>query len=449
MSPRKTAAPAAPAVPPQAAAAPASPGAAAGAAATPASAREVVVRMYNVGFGDCFLVTIPTPDGMDERRILIDCGTHPSSTGAHTATGTVPLILEDLIAEAGRLRIDVVVMSHRHRDHVSGFTSERWAEVEVGEVWMPWTENPTDQVATTLREKMGVAADALTLAASSFSKKSLAVDAANELLANNLALRNESAMETLWNGFSGKPMRQYLFAQPNPIETPQLPGVKVHILGPSQDEAVIRNLEPPKSETFAHAASETTAAAAVLPFDSEWAVPAARATKGAGFQGTRVPGQIVGAIRALAADELLAAAASFTSSINGTSLMLVLEIGDLFLFFPGDAQWGTWKRVLDDPALRALLRRCTFYKIGHHGSHNATPRTFVKEVMASATTAAISVAPVKVWPFIPQTDLVQNIIDAGVAVYESVAPPAAGVSPNVVVRDDRSIDFKFGLPTPP
>ena len=40
---------------------------------------SVAVRMYNVGFGDCFLLTIPMADGV--RRILIDCGTHLSGQG--------------------------------------------------------------------------------------------------------------------------------------------------------------------------------------------------------------------------------------------------------------------------------------------------------------------------------------------------------------------------------
>jgi hypothetical protein len=47
------------------------------------SAEQVVVRMYNVGFGDCFLLTLPTTAG--PRRMLIDCGTHPASTGPRQA----------------------------------------------------------------------------------------------------------------------------------------------------------------------------------------------------------------------------------------------------------------------------------------------------------------------------------------------------------------------------
>ena len=33
--------------------------------------------------------------------------------------------------------------------------------------------------------------------------------------------------------------------------------------------------------------------------------------------------------------------------INSTSLVLVLEIGSARLLLPGDAEWGTWKRILD------------------------------------------------------------------------------------------------------
>jgi len=46
-------------------------------------------------------------------------------------------------------RIDVVIATHRHRDHISGFADPAWADVEVGEVWMPWTEKPDQPEAAT------------------------------------------------------------------------------------------------------------------------------------------------------------------------------------------------------------------------------------------------------------------------------------------------------------
>jgi beta-lactamase superfamily II metal-dependent hydrolase len=41
----------------------------------------------------------------------------------------------------------VVVATHRHEDHVSGFRAPAWDDVWVGEVWMPWTEDPKNEEA--------------------------------------------------------------------------------------------------------------------------------------------------------------------------------------------------------------------------------------------------------------------------------------------------------------
>ena len=427
-------------------------------------ADELRIRMYNVGFGDCFLLTIPTSEG--PRRILIDCGTHPASKGPHRAEGDIaPLLLADLEAEMPRPRVDVVVASHRHRDHLSGFEHEAFAKLEVGEVWLPWTENRDDPVATALRNRMGVAADALGVARIGIVNPSPARAAADELIANILGLKNEGSMDRLWDGFLGSPLRRYLSASDEPLETPLLPGVKIHLLGPATDEATLRNLEPPKKETFAHlgAATPSPDDETRQPFDPEWAIPAGMARTLDTFDGLHVSGQVVGAIRALAADELLAAASSITSSINGTSLVFVIDVRGLGLFFPGDAQWGTWKSILDSPTARSLVQRCVFYKIGHHGSHNASPRTFVEQVIASGSVAAVSVAPVTIWPAIPQSELISAIGKRAAVVQSNpllTAPPVPApgpapvpapvppLPPNVEVRGDESIDFVFPVPSP-
>src|SRR5690349_23027992 len=48
-------------------------------AAGPTSAKGLKVRMYRVGFGDFFLVTVPTSSG--NQYILIDCGVFKGTTG--------------------------------------------------------------------------------------------------------------------------------------------------------------------------------------------------------------------------------------------------------------------------------------------------------------------------------------------------------------------------------
>jgi hypothetical protein len=45
-------------------------------------------------------------------------------------------------------------------------------------------------------------------------------------------------------------------------------------------------------------------------------------------------------------------------------------------YFP-ETEWGTWNATLNNPFHSKLLERLTFYKVGHHGSHNATPMSFV------------------------------------------------------------------------
>ncbi len=225
-------------------------------------ADHVSVRMYNVGFGDAFLVFIPTPQGL--RKILFDCGTR--------AAGPMPIrkVAERIVADAtdqdGEARIDIVVATHRHQDHVSGFDDPTWEQVQVQEVWMPWTENPDDPQATQIRETQSGLAKALSrslerqLQAVTAGSPEYETAAGLRDLAHN-ALTNEDAMRTLHEGFKGTPQRRYLptpQADEQTFQTPALPGVTVHVMGPSRDEQVIRDMDPPggastgRGATFVH-----------------------------------------------------------------------------------------------------------------------------------------------------------------------------------------------------
>ena len=66
-------------------------------------------------------------------------------------------------------------------------------------------------------------------------------------------------------------------------------------------------------------------------------------------------------------------------AMNNTSLILLLEIGSKKFLFSGDAQIENWTYALkaapDAERVRELLADVTVYKVGHHGSLNATPKT--------------------------------------------------------------------------
>ena len=87
--------------------------------------------------------------------------------------------------------------------------------------------------------------------------------------------------------------------------------------------------------------------------------------------------------------DALALAVSLEQATNGTSLVLLLRFGETTMLFPGDAQWGTWDRILHDPESEELLRTVNLYKVGHHGSHNATPVSFVSKYLNDADASIV------------------------------------------------------------
>jgi hypothetical protein len=67
--------------------------------------------------------------------------------------------------------------------------------------------------------------------------------------------------------------------------------------------------------------------------------------------------------------------------MNNTSLILLFEVGKKKLLFPGDAQFESWSYAIteapDRKKVAQLIADVDFYKVGHHGSLNATPRQWV------------------------------------------------------------------------
>jgi beta-lactamase superfamily II metal-dependent hydrolase len=357
---------------------------------------NINIRMYNVGFGDCFLVTLPTGDG--DRKILIDCGTIKKKK--ESIEDIAKQVIEDVTVD-GKARIDVLVLSHRHEDHLSGFAKKLWDEVEVGEVWMPWVESLTDPAARRIRNELAATARNLR---SAVALLGLDADRIGAVALN--ALSDEGALGTLHRGFKGKPERRFFPKSKagvvEAIETPLLPGIDIFVMGPPHDDKALNHPEPPEGQSlltgFSVNPDGITKGEKFQPFGVGWIEESNLMTE-------EDKEKINSAASMVAAYEL--AAAKLDADINNTSLILLFRVGDEYLLFPGDAQWGPWELVLGDVEAVELLEKVTFLKISHHSSHNGTPASLLREVIGKnnahngVVQAMVSMTPRKGWEGIP------------------------------------------------
>ncbi|WP_158552694.1 MBL fold metallo-hydrolase [Spirosoma telluris] len=102
---------------------------------------HVNVRMYRMGTGDCFILKFFTGETNNTFTMMIDCGTWRQTDDHKLAT-----YITDLKAFVGKTPIDVLVITHEHKDHVYGFEVcedlfLNDPDFTFKEIWMGWPEN--------------------------------------------------------------------------------------------------------------------------------------------------------------------------------------------------------------------------------------------------------------------------------------------------------------------
>jgi len=151
------------------------------------------VRMYRQGLGDCFLIMLAKQDG-SAWRMLIDCGVILGTKDVNERMREVIANLED---DTGG-RVDVLVISHEHYDHVAAFAalnasfcsdSERRAEgqLQVGEVWFAWTEDPDDALGQKLSKARAAQVNRLAAMIGQLQSGNRPMSPATATMANGLA----------------------------------------------------------------------------------------------------------------------------------------------------------------------------------------------------------------------------------------------------------------------
>ncbi len=452
---------------------------------------SVRIRMYKQGLGDCFLLTFPRQDGSN-YYLLIDCG---------AVTGTDPqsvIAAANDIFETTRGHLDLVVGTHEHWDHLSGFNQARetFDKFTIGNVWLAWTEDPTNNDAQDLVKKRAAKVTALRSALMHMNAavnidliKSIqqvlsffgeddgsGAGAGLEATGGRALSTSSEAMRYLRTRHDA--VVHFCDPQKDPPHTLEgVDGVRVYVFGPPADPKLLKQDLPSKTgqETYGvtsksaegsffaaiqsvpgasgpSAASGSTGSGApssdsgsiytqfqplAYPFDDFYQVSKAEAQNGPddfyrihyGFNDRdadrwrRIDQDWLNMTSELALN--------LDSDTNNTSLVLAFELGEpgsgRVLLFAADAQVGNWLSwgglswTLDVPGqpqrtitASDLLRRTVLYKVGHHGSHNATLSAQGLELMTSDELAAMlpvvqDMARKKGWDAMPFDRLLDNL----------------------------------------
>lgn len=357
--------------------------------------QAVEIRSFQVGFGDCFLLSFVYGE-KDSRHVLIDFGTTALPRSGKPSTH-MPQVAAEIAKVCGpKGRLTAVVATHRHADHISGFgTDSKTGEsgkiiraLKPRLVLQPWTEDPKARVDARQatpggRSRKGfvaglaamndLAARVHRLALSKPPWMSAAVRRELEFLgADNIA--NRSAIDNLiaMGKAQGAKTRYLRFGDRTGLES-LLPGVRVRVLGPpdlTQTEKIRKQRSRDPDEFWQLAAGTVPSGAGPN-----------LASGAGGRSGHRVP--IEGRwfrdrLESLTGQGLLEIVRQLDKQMNNTSLILLFEVFGKRLLFPGDAQLENWSYALSEAPnsadVREMLADVDFYKVGHHGSLNATPR---------------------------------------------------------------------------
>lgn len=368
---------------------------------TNASPTRLTVRSYQVGFGDCYLLTFHYTSAKgtaNDRHVLIDCG----STGRPKNAPTLEQVATQIGDDCGG-KLTAVVATHRHADHINGFATKKngkgsgdiLSALAPEMVLQPWTEDPRAakdaKKLNVTRPKSGRAISSALFVGGLQGMHEVAEAVLAEVrhnqdywpktLQNRLSflgeqnIQNRSAVENLM-AMGKHGIAEYLcYGDKTKLER-KLPGVKIHVLGPptlAQYPEIGKQRSKDASE-FWHLiglSASRLATRGLNPFpDSE------------SCAGNSLPvgsRWLAGRLRKLQGAQRLAIVRALDDAMNNTSLILLFEVAGKRFLFPGDAQIENWNYALKDAPEAAencrLLAGTDFYKVGHHGSLNATPKT--------------------------------------------------------------------------
>lgn len=383
--------------------------------ATNSAAKPVRIRMYRQGLGDCFLLRFPRATGQP-FHLVIDSGV---IKGTANSGAKMSEIARDIERETNG-KIDALVVTHEHWDHVSGFTEaqEIWKRMDIAEVWLAWTEDPEDELASKIRKdredrKAGIKNKIAALAnGSSFrldATRGSRIDALLGFLGFGLGAAGAAGGGTkaALDFIVGQAAKPIYHAPGTSFTREEIAGVRIYVLGPPRDEKKIKKSNPSTAhpevysdpeQAFAFSGTEPASGDEDLerPFGLTEGIEVRTPEEydnlfSKHFGGSLpLPDPTWRRFDYANISEIERLALALDGDTNNSSLALAFEFEDgRVLLFPADSQVGnclswqdhTWSVGAKSVRADDLLARTVVYKVGHHGSHNATLKDLGLEKM--------------------------------------------------------------------
>ena len=322
---------------------------------------DLVVRAYNVGFGDAILVSVPerTNGGDEETRyLLFDVGNLLAGDGNDDEVFTG--VVRDIADRTGGI-VDLYVMTHEHLDHVQGLLAAQRAGVNLAarHAWLTGSSHPdyytTHPTAKLKKRSIELAledAHRIVQAAPDPWLEMMIRNNSTMLPPGALGLKTSDYVDHL-RGIAPPDQTHYVDRSTDLDGKHPFSEATVRVLAPEEDTSSYYGRGGP---TLTAAGTVTGAAATASEAPVGLSDPPVGVDPGAFFD-----------LQASRRRNTRRQIMEIDKANNNTSVVLELEWRGWRLLFAGDAELKSWKTMRANG-----LKPVHFVKISHHGSHNGT-----------------------------------------------------------------------------